>query len=358
MITTVPAQARNLGRRRIRIAVVVVSAIVAVAGSILLALGGRGERATTHGVTATLHTPGLPEFAVADNSSLWISSRGANTPANGFSSGRLVRINLATGTAERTVQLRGQTANLVRYGNRLIADPTVAGAYKDVYTAPGELVAVDWRSGRLLARRHQQPANGPIAVGGGRLWAVVERPASILELNPNTFAPVASPLSLGASRVFGLTWGNGYLWASASDAGDVLRINPTTRAITRVHVGGFPIGIVLAGGSLWVINNLSASVLRLNPATLQTIGQPIHTPSGGAFYLGATDGYVFVANVADGTITRIDQRTGTIAGQPIRIAPPTPNASTAAAYGVAPAGSAIWATSPSTATVSRIEAKP
>ena len=283
---------------------------------------------------------------------------GRNAPSNGFAWGRLDQINLATGTVRRTVQLPGQTAGLVRYGNHLIVDPAYAGVYKNVYASPGELLAIDWQTGRIVARRHEQPGDGPLAVGGGRLWAVVEKPAKILDLNPNTFATLAPPLALGTGRLFGLTWGDGYVWATAGDNGDVLRIDPSTRTITHAHVGGFPIGIALAGGSVWVIDNANDKVLRLNPNTLQAIGHPIPTPSGGAFYLGATDGYVFIANQANGTITRIDDQTGKTAGPPIRIAPSTTNSNYSAAYAIAPAGTAIWATSPTTDTVSRIRARP
>ena len=358
MISQMALQPTPTRRRRLRIAVVVASLAAAIAGSIVLATNGSEERATTRGVTATLHTPGLPEFAAAGPTTLWISTRGRNAPSNGFTWGRLVQINLATGTVRRIVQMPGQTPNLVRYGNRLIADPAYAGVYKNVYSSPGELLAIDWRTGRILARRREQPGDGPLAVGGGRLWAVVEKPAKILDLNPNTFAPLAPALALGTGRLFGLTWGDGYVWATAGDDGDVLRIDPSTRTITRAHVGGFPIGIVLAGGSVWVINNANDTVLRLNPNTLRAIDRPIPTPSGGAFYLGATGGYVFIANEADGTITRINDQTGTAAGPPIRIAPTTTNPHYAAAYAIASAGNAIWATSPTTDTVSRIQARP
>ena len=358
MISQMAQQQNPTRRRRLRIAVVIASLATAIAGSVVLATNGTQERATTRGVTATLHTPGLPEFAAAGLTTLWISTRGRNAPSNGFTWGRLVQINLATGTVRRTVQLPGQTASLVRYGSHLIADPAYAGVYKNVYTSPGELLAIDWQTGRILARRHEQPGDGPLAVGGGRLWAVVEKPARILDLNPNTFATVAPALALGTGRLFGLTWGDGYVWATAGDNGDLLRIDPSTRTISRVHVGGFPIGIALAGGSVWVIDNANDTVLRLNPNTLRAIGHPIPTPSGGAFYLGATGGYVFIANQANGTITRINDQTGKTAGPPIRIAPTTTNSNYSAAYAIAPTGSAIWATSPTTDTVSRIRARP
>ena len=358
MISHVAPQPNSTGRRRRRIVIAIASLVAAIAGSIVLATNGARERATTRGVTATLHTPGLPEFAAAGPTTLWISTRGHNAPSNGSTWGRLVQINLATGTVRHTVQLPGQTSGLVRYGNRLIADPAYAGVYKNVYSSPGELLAIDWQTGRVLARRHEQPGDGPLAVGGGRLWAAVEKPAKILDLNPNTLASLAPPLALGTGRLFGLTWGDGHVWATAGADGEILRIDPSTRTITRAHVGGFPIGIVLADGSLWVIDNANDTVLRLNPNTLRAIGHPIPTPSGGAFYLGATDGYVFIANQADGTITRINDHTGNTSGLPIRIAPTTPNPNYSAAYAIAPAGTAIWATSPTTDTVSRIRARP
>lgn len=365
MISAVTAPLDAAGRRRrLRAAVVVASVVVAAAGSVLLATGGHGERATTRGLTATLHLPGHPDFAVAGPNGLWVSTFRSYANPNLTPSGQLLRIDLATGNVQQTVQLPGGENYLVRYGDRVIANPGYEGtpdscehATSDC-TWPGELLAVDWQTGRVLARRRADAASGPMAVGGGALWVAAVGPATLQELDPTTLAPIAPPLALTRTRVYGLAWGDGYVWASASDDGDVLRIDPATRTITRVHVGGFPIGIVLAGGSVWVIDNANATVLRLNPSTLRVIGQPIDTPSGGAFYLGATDGYVFIANETDGTITRIDERTGQTAGAPIRIAPASNNPNYSAAYAIVPAGRAIWATSQTTNTISRIQAQP
>jgi DNA-binding beta-propeller fold protein YncE len=199
-----------------------------------------------------------------------------------------------------------------------------------------------------------------MAIGGGRLWAIREKPATLQALDPHTLAPVAPPLTLSAGRVLGLAWGDGYLWATAADDGEILRIDPNTRAVTRARVGGFPIGVIAAGGSLWVIENNNATVLRLNPSSLRRIGQPIASPAGGAFYISSADGYLFIANDADGTITRIDEPSGKTAGPPIRIAPSNHTSSPQypSAYAIAPAGAAIWATSTSAETISRIQARP
>ena len=116
-------------------------------------------------------------------------------------------------------------------------------------------------------------------------------------------------------------------------------------------------GSRLAGGSVWVIDNANATVIRLDPSTLRAIGQPVSLPAGATFYLGASDGYLFIADDSAGTVTRIDTHTGKTAGAPIRIAP----ASTigfGSAYAIAPAGTSIWATSPTSDTISRIQTKP
>jgi streptogramin lyase len=352
-------------RRRLRAAIVVVSLAGAVAGSVLIATATPGRPATTRGLTATLRLPGRPNFAVAGPGALWVSTFRSNANPNLTPTGQLLRVDLATGAVQQSIQLPGGENFLVRYGDRVIANPGFAGTPQSCEhptsdcTWPGELLAFNWRTGRLLAHRRAETAAGPMTAGGGAVWVAQVAPAMLQELDPTTLAPIAPPLPLTRTRVYGIAWGAGYVWASASDDGDVLRIDPTTRTITRVHVGGFPIGIVVAGGSVWVIDNAHHSVLRLNPKTLKQIGRPVNTPSGGAFYLGATDGYVFIANETDGTITRINARTGATAGAPIRIAPTTTsNSNYAAAYAIAPAGTAIWATSQTTDTISRLQAQP
>jgi hypothetical protein len=349
------------GPRRVRTAIIVASLLVAVAGSIVLLTSGRSEHATTKGVTATLHLPGSPDFAVVTPGGLWVSTHGLNAKQNTDASGHLLHINLATGTVEQTVALSGMSSNLVLDGSRVIADPGIAGT-SSAGGAPGELIAVDARTGAVLARRPQQIAGGPMTIGDGALFEIQEfygsKPTLLQRFNPATLAPSAPPLTLSAANnVNGLAWGNGYVWATDDAGGEVLRIDPATRTITRAHVGGFPIGIVLAGNSVWVIDNSNATVKRLNPITLRVIRQPISVPSGNNYYLGATDGYLFIADDSKGTVTRIDTRTGQRTGAPIRIAPAS-DAGYGPAYAIAPAGTSVWATSPTSDTISRIEAKP
>jgi hypothetical protein len=358
-MSAVTADRHPASRRSVRVAVVIVTLAAAAVGAVVFATDSGRDSATSQGLTATLHLPGTPDFVLATPTSLWVStSTTSPSSANQVNNGALLQINLATGTVQRTLPLPGQNGSLVGYGSRVIADPGIAGEYNNVFASPGELLALDSHTGHVLARRREQVGSGPLAVGAGHLWSLLVKPAALEELNLHTLAPVAPPLALSAGRAYALAWGDGYLWVSASDDGAVLRIDPVTRVITRIHVGGFPIGITAAGGSVWVIDNANATVLRLNPTTLKPVGQPIHTPSGGAYYISATDGYVFIANDVDGTITRINDLTGKITGLPVRIASTSHTSGRSAAYAVAPAGNAIWATSQTTDSVSRIQAQP
>jgi DNA-binding beta-propeller fold protein YncE len=85
--------------------------------------------------------------------------------------------------------------------------------------------------------------------------------------------------------------------------------------------------------------------------------------TGRIFGVAWGGGYLWANAADDGDVLRIDPATRTITrvhvgGFPIRIAPPGHTANASAAYAIAPAGAAIWATSPRTHTVSRIQAHP
>ena len=99
------------------------------------------------------------------------------------------------------------------------------------------------------AREFDGPVDRVVRVGNA-LWALEVRPGRLLRLDPSSLAPSSAPIRLPSGRTLGLAAGCGYLWVTAADAGDVLRIDPATGAITRAHVGGFPVGIVVTNGNV------------------------------------------------------------------------------------------------------------
>jgi len=353
-VTTRAASARQPAHRRFRLAVVVASVLAAAVGSVLLATHHSAEEATTRGITATLRVPGHPGAVAAGADLLWVALNG--DPRRPVGDRPLLRLDLATGTVVQSVHVGGEVSYLARDGKRLIASvkPVGGGGF-----GPRRLVALDWRSGAVLtlgqshlsdtdAREIDGPVDHVVRVGNS-LWALEVRPGRLVQLDPSTLAPIP-PIRLSSGRTLGLAAGNRYLWTTASDAGEVLRIDPATGAITRVHVGGFPVGIAVTGGSVWFADRSDGNVVRLDPRTLRPIGDPIHVGTKPR-WLAVAAHSLFVTDEDAGTIERIDVHSGRVAGAPIRFAPPTKDS---VAPALASSGESVWVSSFASNTVTRI----
>src|SRR5438552_8541267 len=77
-----------------RIAVVVVTVIAAVAGSVLLATRDTGEKVTTRGITARLPVSGHPGWMAVGPDAIWVALNG---DPRGPAGDRLLRLDLVTG---------------------------------------------------------------------------------------------------------------------------------------------------------------------------------------------------------------------------------------------------------------------
>jgi hypothetical protein len=347
--------AHDLSQRPFRIAVIAASVVAAFAGSVLLATRDSGEKATTRGITATLPVPGHPGSVAAGRDALWVALNG--DPRRPVGDWPLVRLELATGTLTKTVHVGGEVAYLARVGERLIASVKPVG---DDGFGPRRLVALDWRTGdvRSLGESHLNDTDarefdGPVdhvVQAGNALWALEVRPGRLLDLDPSTLAPFSAPIPLSSGRTLGLAAGGGYLWVTAADAGEVLRIDPATGAITRAHVGGFPVGIVVTNGNVWFADRSGGNVVRLDPGTLRPVGDPIPVGTKPSWLAVAGDS-LFITDQDAGTIARVDVHSGRKLGPLIRIAP-------ARRDGVAPAvastGESVWVSSFESNTVTRI----
>jgi outer membrane protein assembly factor BamB len=338
-------------RRRYWIGIAVGAAAVGAALAATLALTTRAsnDEATTSGVTTTVRLPRHPGWISAALDGLWVALNPSTERL--VRRGSLVRLD-ASGKVERSIRMDGGVFTTARLGNRLFASLQPAG---DDGFGRGRLLALDWRSGRVLASRKLLGPGGALALGAGSLWLLQVRPATLLRLDPRTLLDEAPPLRLSRGRAFGIAFGAGHVWVTDSEADRLIRIHPATRAITRISVGGFPVGVTVAGGDVWLAHRDDGDVVRGDPRTLKQIGESIEvgaTPT----YMTATRDYLFVANQSDGTVTRIDLDTGQKVGAPIRIAPPSEIH--AAAFVPAAVGRAVWVSSFTADTITRIEPSP
>jgi hypothetical protein len=322
----------------------------AIAATVALATRGSSDEGTTRGVTATLRLPSHPGWISTGRDGLWVAVNPSGEPP--VRRGWLLRLN-ARGNVDRSIRTDGAVFTTARLGNRLFASLQPAG---DDGFGPGRLLVLDWKSGRLLASRKLPGPGGALALGGGSLWVLEVRPATLLRLDPRTLANHAPPLRLSDDRAFGIAYGAGHVWVTDSEADRLLRIHPETRAITPIPVGGFPVGVTVAAGQVWIAQREDGQVVHGDPRTLEQVGDAIEVGAAPT-YLTTTGGFLFVANQDDGTVIRIDLETGKRAGAPIRIAPAS-DLHAAAAFVPAAAGRTVWVSSATADTVTGIEAQP
>lgn len=327
-------------------AVITASVVFAVAGTALLATRRAGESATTRGVTATENVPvSHPGALAAGEGALWFGLVDPNRPVRNQP---MYRLELATDSLTRSVDLGGQASYLLHAGGSLYASVEHAGGDG---TGPSRLDAFDWRTGDLKFSRPYPGLLGPLARDGKTLWALQTQPGALIRVDAATLLPTASPLELPPGRSLGLALGAGYVWVTAADAGEVLRVDPKTAEVTRLRVGGVPIGIAVARGDVWVADRERGTVTRIDPRTLRTIGEPAKVGTAPSALVAAGP-YLLVGRGGSGIVTRIDARSGRQAGRPIRFAPPAH----ASAFALAPAGTSIWASSFASSTLTRIDA--
>ncbi len=344
-----PQAPRRFGTRRTRVLVATLSVILAAVGIVLVFTLGGGSTTSTDSVAATLHVPGHPGWVTASEDAMWLTMN-CDVPG-GCETRGFVRVNLATGAVEKTVPFVGEPSYTIRVGDALIAGHFPKGNDK-----PGEVLRLDWKTGKILARRSFPFGPGELVWGGGALWLghfQRNAPSAVHRLDPETLQPIGDPFPISDHMSVGLAYGDGMLWATASDDGELVRIDPATGETARVKVGRFPVGIALAGGSVWVANRESGTVSRVDPKTMQTIGDPIDT-GGNSTWIAAAAGSVWVASQDGGTVTRIDASTGEKIGSPIRIA--DPSSFDGAAHALSVVGDSIWVTSLTEDTISRIDA--
>ena len=189
---------------------------------------------------------------------------------------------------------------------------------------------------------------------GTDLWVLQVTPAALLRLDPLTLAPKAAPLPLSTGTS---ARARGRRRIRVGDRvrcgrGPSRRSSRPTRS-RRVRVGGFPVGITVAAGSVWFVDRDRAELGRLDPRTLQPVGKPIRVGGAPAWLARADPLPVRRRLEFDGTVSRIDVRSGKAAGPPIRVAPP---AKAAPALAVAPAGGSVWVSSFASSTLARVSA--
>jgi DNA-binding beta-propeller fold protein YncE len=146
-----------------------------------------------------------------------------------------------------------------------------------------------------------------VAADDDSVW-IAAGPHHVLRIDPTTNEPSAI-IDVGHVPV-GVALGEDALWV-VTTAERALRVEPHTNTATAEVPIGDPVALTAGKEGIWV-SDVLGQVWRINPDTA-TVTQT--TPVGrGLVGVCATEGVVFAANNADGTVVEFDARDGRVAG--------------------------------------------
>jgi len=133
-----------------------------------------------------------------------------------------------------------------------------------------KLVRIDVRSGRATRTVRLDGQVLAVTAGGGALWALDD--LQTLYRIDAARAVVARRIALGTAAAYNIWLGGGSVWVADDQGAQVVRVSPATNAVVaRIPVGDGPADIAFAGGRALVIDHrdktLFAVDLRSNRST-------------------------------------------------------------------------------------------
>jgi len=306
------------------------AALLILAGSVLLAAVSAAVLVSSRGGERQLQ--GTPALDVATNSVAAVSASDAGVELAVPLPGRPTDVALSGGTAwVSTVDSTSVTGVSARTRSITRTVP-LAGRADAVAAGAGSVWVADGRRGvvsrivlgyeRVTERYRFRPSmhavrpvgrlrgsRASLAVGADMVW-LANGTRQVMRIDPRSgrLTRIAAPV-----RIDAVAAGGGGIWAVGSRAATVFRIGPDARRLgARVALGEgggpagqFPIAIAAADSGVWVLDGNSGTVTRLDPETLEVVGTtrlPLdRVPSD----IAASGRTAWVSN-GDGSLSRID----------------------------------------------------
>jgi hypothetical protein len=268
----------------------------------------------TNKLALTAPLPGRPTDVAAGPGTAWVAS---------VDSTAVTGVSTRTRSITRTVPLPGSAdAIAVGAGSVWVADATRGVLFRIEAGYERVTQRIRFRraagaarpSGRLRAPR------ASLAVGAGAVW-LTNGSQRLVRVDPETGEAAARP---AGRRLDGVAAGGGGVWAISSRSATVLRVDPRDGTVTdRVSIvarpgaeAPFPVAIAATSRAVWVLNGNTATVTRIDPRSLGVVTTiPIgvdRVPTD----IAAAGGTAWVSN-ADGSLTRVE--VGASAAETIRV---------------------------------------
>jgi serine/threonine-protein kinase len=343
MAAPVPARVGHRGRNWLHrhrvVLAAVLSTVVLTGGAVLLLTAGDDPPAAPVNAAGELvgepiHLPVQPERLVSTSGVLWAMT---------IDTGRRARVDAAG-------EVRGFAAATDLGGGLFPAMAAGAGGVwtTQAYDPSGGVTKFDARTGEAIARVTLARAFA-VTAGPEGVWATTSpgqgrRDGGVVQIDPQSGRVITGPLPAGSDPA-AATVAGGSLWVTDGRSDRLLRLDPgTLRLRERVSAGDGP-GLLAADGDvLWVANVDERTLLRVDARSGDPIGAPIGLGKEIDDLLVTRDG-VWVAG-GDNTVTRLARASGSQIGTaiPVGRAPLT----------LAPADQGVWVGSSTDSTVQRI----
>jgi streptogramin lyase/predicted Ser/Thr protein kinase len=182
-----------------------------------------------------------------------------------------------------------------------------------------------------------------LAVGPRTVWVTSARDGTLSRIDSASRELIAKTrLGRGIS---GVAIGAGSVWVSNPRTGTVLRADSTGQVIARIPIGGRPGALAFAGGRLWVADDAGAGIAAIDGETNRLVERGI-APQAAPLRLAAGAGAVWVSSATTGTVSRIDLASAS-AEAPIRVG--------RGPAGVTVGGGLVWVANSRSGTVTRVD---
>ncbi len=266
-----------------------------------------------HPVRLGVHTPGVsrpmsslekeavfalggsPDWSVVTKDAVFVTSGRTN---------HVVQLLPATNKVGLTINVQGPCSGLAD-GFGSIWAPS-CGAHS--------ILRIDPVTGSVTTEIKVHPANseGGITVGAGSVWMVVT-PSTLARINPQTNTVVARiELPSGSENPL---FSDGFIWVSSFEHDQLLKVDPASGSIvSSIAVGPKPRFLTAGAGSIWTLNQGDGTISRVDAKTgklLATISCGI-AGGGGEITFGA--GSIW-ATMFDFPVTQVDPATNTVVKQ-------------------------------------------
>lgn len=219
----------------------------------------------------------------------------------------------ATPSASATPTRTGPHSQVVlkaRVGGSPCGVASTAGAVWVSDADGAQLIRLNPTTGKVVARTALDSTPCAITVAYGSLWIVTQ--SGVLDRVDPATGHTTAAIQVGLSSYQAVAT-PGAIWVSNRNSGTLSHVDPRTNRVTEtLPIQGIqPGGMVYAAGALWVGDDTDTGreVVRVD---LRTHALTKFAAGQRPGYLAAAAGSVFVSDVAGGTVTVLDARTGLV----------------------------------------------